>query len=77
MSRRSKGLNFRKKKRELNIPLLREIATWILEIAIAVAIAGVINGKRHGGRLSGRIKEHIKNTALCRTERKKKYGEQC
>ena len=41
MSRRSKGLNFRKKKRELNIPLLREIAIWILEIAITVAIAGV------------------------------------
>ena len=41
MSRRSKGLNFRKKKRELNIPLFREIAIWILEIAITVAIAGV------------------------------------
>ena len=41
MARRSKGLNFRKKKRKLNIPLLREIAIWILEIAITVAIAGV------------------------------------
>ena len=41
MARRSKGLNFRKKKRELNIPLLREIAIWILEIAITVALAGV------------------------------------
>ena len=41
MARRSKGLNFRKKKRELNIPLLREIAVWILEIAITVALAGV------------------------------------
>ena len=41
MARRSKGLNFRKKKRELNIPLLREIAVWILEMAITVAIAGV------------------------------------
>lgn len=41
MARRSKGLNFRKKKRELNIPLLREIAIWILEIAISVALAGV------------------------------------
>lgn len=39
---RRKGLNFRKKKRKLNIPLLREIAIWILEIAIAVAIAGVL-----------------------------------
>lgn len=41
MARRSKGLNFKKKKRELNIPLLREIAVWILEIAITVALAGV------------------------------------
>ena len=41
MARRRKGLNFRRKKRELNIPLLREIAVWILEIAITVAIAGV------------------------------------
>ena len=42
MARRSKGLNFRKKKRELNIPLLREIAVWILELAITVALAGVL-----------------------------------
>lgn len=42
MARRSKGLNFRKKKRELNLPLLREILIWLLEIAIAVAIAGVL-----------------------------------
>ena len=41
MARRSKGLNFRKKKRKLNLPLLRKIAIWILEIAITVAIAGV------------------------------------
>lgn len=41
MARHSKGLNFRKKKRELNIPLLREIAVWMLEIAITVAVAGV------------------------------------
>ena len=41
MARRSKGLNFRKRKRELNIPLLREIAVWILELAITVAIAGM------------------------------------
>lgn len=42
MARRSKGLNFRKKKRQLNIPLLRETAIWMLEIAITVAIAGVV-----------------------------------
>lgn len=42
MARRSKGLNFRKKKRELNLPLLREILVWLIEIAIAVAVAGVL-----------------------------------
>lgn len=42
MARRSKGLNFRKKKRELNLPLLREILIWLAEIAIVVAIAGVL-----------------------------------
>lgn len=42
MARRRKGLNFRKKKRELNIPLLREIFIWMLEIAITVALAGVL-----------------------------------
>ncbi len=39
---RQKGLNFRKKKRELNIPLLREIAVWLAELMIAVALAGVL-----------------------------------
>lgn len=39
---RQKGLNFRKRKRELNIPLLREIAVWLVELAIAVALAGVL-----------------------------------
>lgn len=42
MARRSQGLNFRKKKRELNLPLLREILVWLIEIAIAVSIAGVL-----------------------------------
>ncbi len=39
---RRKGLNFRKKKRQINIPLLREIATWIVELAIVIALAGVV-----------------------------------
>ncbi|MBO5246505.1 MAG: signal peptidase I [Eubacterium sp.] len=42
MSRRRNGLNFRKKKRQINIPLLREIMIWMIEIAIAVAVAGVL-----------------------------------
>ena len=39
---RRKGLNFRKKKREVNMPLLREIGIWIVELAIVVALAGVL-----------------------------------
>lgn len=63
MARRSKGLNFRKKKRELNIPLLREIAIWILEIAITVAIAGVcvyfvgVRTTVVGQSMSGRLQD--------------------
>lgn len=39
---RSKGLSFRKKKREFNIPLFKEILAWMVEIAIVWAIAGVL-----------------------------------
>jgi signal peptidase I len=39
---RRKGLNFRKKKKKLNIPLIRELAIWVIELAIAVSLAGVL-----------------------------------
>lgn len=39
---RSKGLSFRKKKREFNVPLLKEILVWFIEIAIVWALAGVL-----------------------------------
>lgn len=39
---RSKGLSFRKKKREFNIPLFKEILAWIVELAIVWAFAGVL-----------------------------------
>lgn len=39
---RSKGLSFRKKKREFNVPLFQEILAWLVEIAIVWAIAGVL-----------------------------------
>ena len=42
MRRHSSGPNFRKQKKELNIPLIREIFIWILELAIVIALAGVI-----------------------------------
>lgn len=41
MRRRTAGLNFRKQKKKLNIPLIKIVASWILEIAIVIAIAGV------------------------------------
>lgn len=39
---RRKGLNFRKKKKKINIPLLKEVFTWIAEIALVAAVAIVI-----------------------------------
>jgi signal peptidase I len=39
---RRRGLNFRKKKKKINIPLIREIAAWIIELVIAVSLAGVL-----------------------------------
>ncbi len=39
MFRRNKGLSFRKQKVKINIPILKEIALWIFEIAIAISIA--------------------------------------
>lgn len=42
MGRRRQGLNFRKQKKKLNIPLIREIFIWLGEIGITVALAAVI-----------------------------------
>lgn len=39
--RRVRGLNFAKRRKKLNIPLLKEIAVWVLEIAIVLAVAFV------------------------------------
>lgn len=41
MARRS-GLNFRKQRRKLNFPLIKEITAWIVEAAIVILIAYVI-----------------------------------
>ena len=41
--RRSSSLDFnRRKKREVNTALLREVVTWVLEIALTVAVAAVV-----------------------------------
>lgn len=41
MSRRN-GLNFRKQRRKLNLPLIKEITAWIIEAAIVIFMAYVI-----------------------------------
>lgn len=41
MSRRS-GLNFRKQRKKFNVPLFKEILSWIIETAIVIAIAYVL-----------------------------------
>ncbi|MDE7062084.1 MAG: signal peptidase I [Lachnospiraceae bacterium] len=39
--RRVRGLNFAKRRKKLNIPLIKEIAVWVLEIAVVLAAAFV------------------------------------
>ena len=41
MRRRRGGLNFRKQRRQFNMPLFKEIITWIVEIAIVITFAYV------------------------------------
>ena len=40
--RRRSGLNFRKQRKKFNVPLFKEILSWIIEIAVVVAIAYVM-----------------------------------
>lgn len=40
--RRAAGLNFGKRRKKINIPLLKEIVTWSVEIAIVLVIAFVL-----------------------------------
>ena len=40
--RHRSGLNFRKQRKKFNVPLFKEILSWIIEIAVEVAIAYVI-----------------------------------
>lgn len=37
--RRNSGLNFNKRRKKLNIPLLKEIASWVLSCLIVIVIA--------------------------------------
>ena len=38
---RRNGLHFREEKKKVNIPIVKEVITWIVEIAIVLAIAFV------------------------------------
>lgn len=40
--RRNSGLNFNKRRKKLNIPLLKEIASWVISCAIVIGIAYTI-----------------------------------
>lgn len=40
--RHRSGLNFRKQRKKFNVPLFKEILSWIIEITVVVAIAYVI-----------------------------------
>ena len=42
MRSRRKGLDFRKRKKKVNMPLLKEILSWTLEIAIVLVVAYVL-----------------------------------
>ena len=42
MVRRQSGLNFRKRRKKINIPLVKEALFWVVEIAIGIAIAYVM-----------------------------------
>ncbi len=41
MRRRRSGLNFGRQRRKVNIPLIKEVFSWIVEIAIVIVIAYV------------------------------------
>ena len=40
--RRVSGLNFGKKRRKINVPLVTEIVTWAIELAVVIAAAFVV-----------------------------------
>ena len=42
MARRRGGLNFRKQRRKFNLPLFKEILSWIIECAIVICMAYVL-----------------------------------
>ena len=41
MSRRRSGLNFSRRRKKFNLPLFKEVLSWILEILVVIVIAYV------------------------------------
>ena len=43
MSRRRAGLSFRRQRRKFNLPLFKEIVSWVVELIVVIGLAyGVI-----------------------------------
>ena len=42
MSRRRAGLSFRRQRRKFNLPLFKEIVSWVVELIVVIGLAYVI-----------------------------------
>ena len=42
MGRRRAGLNFRRQRKKINLPLVREVLSWIVEIVVVIGLAYVL-----------------------------------
>lgn len=42
MGRRRAGLNFRRQRKKINLPLVREVLSWIVEIVVLIGLAYVL-----------------------------------
>ena len=42
MSRRRAGLSFRRQRRKFNLPLFKEIVSWVVELIVVIGLAYVL-----------------------------------
>ena len=42
MGRRRAGLNFRRQRKKINLPLVREVLSWIVELVVVIGLAYVL-----------------------------------
>ena len=42
MGRRRAGLNFRRQRKKINLPLVREVLSWIVELVVVIVLAYVL-----------------------------------